>query len=374
MKRILILGFLIKFLAIFLTLHNDQIYIWEIPAHFLGNVSLIGSYYGPLSFLIFGFLSPVYYLSLQIGYWILKVPYLFVDLYILYILLKLTPRNLHQKIMVFWWLNPVVIFSTYMLGQLDILLSLSVVLSVYLASKSKIASTVSIGAGVAIKTMSLPLILPTVLTIEKNFKSRIMLLLIGALAAFVPGLLLFLITKIDITNAYFPKGIIFYPKISTTPDSIWEYTSLIIGVLGFVFIQIKLFTKNYSSKYLQNTLYASLAFVLVALPIYSLHRYVIITPLLVLVAVKNKKIITLSIILVMLVLGYVYQWRLQWGLIVHIFPIVKDYPAIREFLNPYLKYENLAFAFRVIVDISLMYLAFVAFSETGKRSKREQTN
>jgi len=241
MKKYFLLGLLIKFLFVVFTFHLDTLFIWERPAHFIQNLHTISSYYGPLTYITFGMLSPIYFLSQNIGYWILKIPYLFVDIYILYLLLKMSPKAIHKKVLVFWWLNPIVIFSTYAMGQLDIILSLCVVLSVYVAKRHHVFSILSLGAGVAYKTMTLPLLISSSLILEKNLVKRIEMIAIGISVPLLLGILFWLPSHQNISNTYFPTGIIFYPKLSMTPDAIWEYSSLFIGIIGFSISLPKIF-------------------------------------------------------------------------------------------------------------------------------------
>jgi len=360
MKKYCLLGLAVKLIFIFFAFHNDLIFIWERPAHFFENIHTIGSYYGPLTYITFGILSPIYFLSQYIGYWILKVPYLFVDTYILYLLLKMSPEAIHKKILIFWWLNPVVIFSTYAMGQVDIILSLSVVLSVYFSKRRRIFSILSLGAGVAYKTMTLPLLIPLSIILEKSTIGKIKMAAIGLSVPVLLAILFWLPAHSNIANTYFPTGIIFYPKLSMTPDSIWEYSSLLAGTISYLAIQYLLIKNKTHISNLAPVFFASLAFVIITLPIYSMFRYTLLMPLLVLVSLKMKKALALTLILILLPLGYLYIWPLEWGLIAHIYPEAKNLPALREWVAPLVNYENIAFVFRVIADSLIFYLAVIS--------------
>ncbi len=361
MKKYFLLGLIIKSLFIVFTFHLDTLFIWERPAHFIQNLNTIGAYYGPLTYITFGILSPIYFLSQHIGYWILKTPYLFVDFYILHLLLKMSPKSLHKKVLIFWWLNPIIIFSTYAMGQVDIFLSLCVVISVYVAKRRRTFSSLSLGAGVAYKTMTLPLLIPTALILEKNLVERIKIIAIGISVPLIIGLLFWLPSHPNISNTFFPTGIIFYPKLSMTPDSIWEYLSLLAGVIGFFAVQYLLIKNKTHISNLAQGLFASLAFVMIALPIYSIFRYTILMPLLVLVSLKMRKALSLALILILLPFGYLYIWSLEWGLIAHIYPQAKNLLALREWVAPLINYENVAFFFRIIADSLIFYLAILSF-------------
>lgn len=374
MKKYFLLGLIIKSLLVAFTFHLDTLFIWERPAHFIQNLPTISSYYGPLTYITFGILSPIYFLSQHVGYWILKIPYFFLDIYILYLLLKLSHPAIHKKILIYWWLNPIIIFSTYAIGQVDIILSLCVALSVYTARKHRVFSILSIGAGVAYKTMTLPLLIPSALILGKSVTDKIKMMLIGISVPFVFALLFWLPAHSNVVNTYFPTGIIFYPRLSTTPDSIWEYLSLFAGIIGFFVVQylvIKNKTRIYNLKY---ALFTSLSFVIIALPIYSIFRYTLLMPLLVLISLKMKKTFTLTLILILLPLGYLYIWPLEWGLIAHIYPQVKNLPALREWIAPLVNYENIALALRIIADSLIFYMAILSLKKMFIKIKRNQSS
>lgn len=93
----------------------------------------------------------------------------------------------------------------------------------------------------------------------------------------------------------------------------------------------------------------------------------VLMPLLILFSLNNKKEKFLALILVTLTLGYIYVWRLQWGLFVHIYPQATNLPALREFVSPIINYENAAFLFKVTADSLILYLAAASLSLTFKK-------
>lgn len=369
MRKYLFLGLIIKLIIIVFTQHDDLIYTWRIPYLFFPNLNAVGTYYGPLTYITFGILSPVYFISKYVGIWILKIPYLLVDIYILMLLLKLTPKSIHKKVLIFWWINPIVIFSTYALGQLDIIMSATLVLAVALAKKSHVSSMLSLGAGIAYKTMTLPLLIPASLILEKEPFQRAKMLALGVLVPIILTLLFWIFYRSSLSDAYFPSGTIFYPQLSLKPDAIWEYFSLVIGATGYLSAQLLLLKNKIKKVYFPEVLFSSLSFVLIALPLYSLHRYMVLIPLLVLVAVRYQKVKSLTLIIFLLFFGYVYVWRLQWGLVVHLYPQVAHFPALREFTAPLIDYENLAFVFRVIADSLILSLSVLSLKKTFAADK-----
>lgn len=198
MKRItpwLILGILIRLIIIPITLHPD-IRGYNLGAYlisnghifnfydYLGNLphtdQLISIYgkdlfiYPPLAYLypaifvkIFSFIFPnELFQTLLIDMWktighpqfsllvyLLKAPYLIPDLLIVYLFGKLF-KNTKEKFLaqVFWLLNPVVIYATYMISQFDVLLALSIVACLIMAKNRKFFyAAVALALGAAVK-------------------------------------------------------------------------------------------------------------------------------------------------------------------------------------------------------------------------------
>ena len=124
---------------------------------------------------------------------LLKLPYFLFDFGILILLIKLFKEK-RQKILaaIFWLFNPVALYSTFMVGQFDVIPTFFVVMAVFLALKKKPElALLSLGVGGATKIFPLLLILPTVLVLEKNLWKRLKLVILG-LAPFVITVLPFL--------------------------------------------------------------------------------------------------------------------------------------------------------------------------------------
>ena len=183
MKKILpwlILGILIRLVITPITLHPD-IRGYNLGAYlisqghvfnfydYLGNLpendQLVNIYgrdlfiYPPLAYLypavFLKLLWPLYpqelFQTLLIDMWktiehpqfsllvyLLKLPYLIPDLLIVYLLGKFFKNNREKFLaQIFWLLNPVVIYTTYMISQFDVLLALSIIASLLLAKNKK---------------------------------------------------------------------------------------------------------------------------------------------------------------------------------------------------------------------------------------------
>jgi len=116
-------------------------------------------YHGFMLFL----LAPFAFLGELIGIaeFVIKIPLLIADLIILIILLELLP-NKENKILFYYFLNPIIIYGTYIHSQLDIIPTMLLFTSIYfLTIQKKTLSSIFLGLAVATKIhviIAIPLI------------------------------------------------------------------------------------------------------------------------------------------------------------------------------------------------------------------------
>lgn len=116
---------------------------------------------------------------------LLKMPYLPFDILIAYLLYNLFVSK-REKILAFtfWIFNPWVLYSTYMMGQFDIIPTFFVMLALYLIvkiadlNKAVFLGSIALGFGAAFKIYPLLLLLPLVFLLNTWLK-RIMAILLG---------------------------------------------------------------------------------------------------------------------------------------------------------------------------------------------------
>ena len=226
MKKILpwlILGILIRLVITPITLHPD-IRGYNLGAYlisqghvfnfydYLGNLpendQLVNIYgrdlfiYPPLAYLypavFLKLLWPLYpqelFQTLLIDMWktiehpqfsllvyLLKLPYLIPDLLIVYLLGKFFKNNREKFLaQIFWLLNPVVIYATYMISQFDVLLALSIIASLLLAKNKKFFyATIALALGAAVKQFVFLLLPILAIYTPGSFKKKIGVLLTG---------------------------------------------------------------------------------------------------------------------------------------------------------------------------------------------------
>lgn len=114
---------------------------------------------------------------------LVKLPYLIFDLPIAFLLTEFFKEEKMKRLaFLFWILNPVSLYTSFMIGQFDVIPTFFVVLSLVLAQKNKSSlALISLGVGGAFKVFPLLLIPFTVIILGKNIRERLKLLALGSL-------------------------------------------------------------------------------------------------------------------------------------------------------------------------------------------------
>ncbi len=198
----LILGLAVRLVLIPLTLHPDFRAV-NLAGYFIAQkgqlfsfydtisqlprsdwlVSLYGDnlfIYPPLAYITHGIFNKFFYWAYpQNAFWVLindigqlrhtagfvslmyflKLPYLIVDILCFWLLSRYKLQAIGHKLICLWWLNPVVIYVTYMIGQFDIFIALFILLSLIFSAKKPLVSAVMLGLGAGFKPFPLLLLL-----------------------------------------------------------------------------------------------------------------------------------------------------------------------------------------------------------------------
>ncbi|HCC08684.1 TPA: hypothetical protein DEP81_01740 [Candidatus Woesebacteria bacterium] len=111
---------------------------------------------------------------------ILKLPYLFIDIAMAFVLASLFKSEKQKKTAFLLWLfNPVTFYATFSMGVFDIIPAIFTVLSLVFAKKNKLGwAAVMIGIGTAYKQYPI-FLLPFVVLSAKGFKNRLKVLALG---------------------------------------------------------------------------------------------------------------------------------------------------------------------------------------------------
>ncbi len=121
-------------------------------------------------------------LNLNLSLLLFKIPYFIFDLGLAYLITTLV-KDRKDKIYAFsfWLFNPVSLYSTYMMGQFDIIPTFLALLALFFASKNRIyLSSMLLGLGGSFKIFPLLFLLPLSFT-KEGIGQRIKIILAGLL-------------------------------------------------------------------------------------------------------------------------------------------------------------------------------------------------
>jgi len=113
---------------------------------------------------------------------VLKLPYLFIDIAMAFVLTSLFDKEKQKKwAFLLWLFNPVTFYATFSMGVFDIIPAIFTVLSLVFAKKNKLGwAAVMIGIGTAYKQYPI-FLLPFVVLAAKGFWNRAKVLILGLL-------------------------------------------------------------------------------------------------------------------------------------------------------------------------------------------------
>lgn len=160
--------------------------------------------YPPLAYFVFGifhlpiakFIDPGFILnlwqnsnsiyqdpSLFLNLLLFKLPYLFWDIALAFVLSKFFEKETHKRYaFIFWIFNPLALYSTFMMGQYDLIPTFFVVLALYFAKNKRFtASILSLGIGASFKIFPLLFIFPAAFVFGRSFINKIKYTLAGLL-------------------------------------------------------------------------------------------------------------------------------------------------------------------------------------------------
>ena len=304
-----------------------------------------------------------------------KVPYLLFDLGCALLLLSIfkdTKKGLTAFI--FWMVNPVIIFATYIAARHEVIAIFFVLLSLYYAKNNLSArSLLSLGASIIIRFYPLILLLFFVIILGRRFWERVKLVVWGILPL---GLLVILTrlfhqaTKVE--------------KLSQTPQA--QYLLSMAFYLGYLSDRLFIFVALYAVLLLYTIfrtphsfagLWRMLLILLLgifATSFFHVHYFMWLVPFLTLQVVEDRRFIGLFIILVLGWVVYSFQWKGVFAGLLFT-PINVRYfmslPSPFEVINRYYSAANFIGIWRSIfsgVCLWMMYL--VVRQSLAEKEKR----
>lgn len=273
-----------------------------------------------------------------------KLPLLFIDIGVAFLLAGLFEKQNQKKMaFIFWIFNPLTIYSTFMMGQFDIIPVLFTVLTLVLIKKKNyIWAILSIGVAGSFKIYPLLLIPPLAFASSKDLWPRLKYLALG----FLP----FLITIAPyISSPAFRQMVLLSPK---------NQKMLFLGLpvsgaeVLYPFLII-LFLIYFHSLYSKQTFELYEYFLIILLTMFSVSNFhpqwfLWITPFLIIYLIKYNFKYTLLVASLLgswLVLTLLFESSLSYGLFNPIFPKLKDAKSLAEVFST----SEMLFKFKSII-------------------------
>jgi len=300
--------------------------------------------------------------ELYLHLFLFKLPYLFFDVWLAFILSGLF-KNEGSKKSVFklWMLNPVTIYATFMMGQFDLLPAFFTMLAVYFLAKGRNAwAMISLGIGASYKMYPLFFVIPAAFIAGKSFWEKIKLIALG----FAPYVLF---TLPFISSPAFREMVLFNAKDQKMLYLIFKVTGA-EGIYPFIIGLIVIFFVSYFDNKKRNISYYFLAILLLFYSVTSYHPqwFLWVAPLLVYELVKNNFkhwTLTATLFVCWLILTLLFEASLSYGLFNPIFPQLVNAPSLSDFVAKYTDVFLFKSVIRSIFAGASIYYIYLLFSE-----------
>lgn len=179
---------------------------------------------------------------------ILKLPYLIADLVAVLLLFKISKSRIINKWHVIVWVfNPVILYTTYIFGQFDILVIVLILAGFLIVRKRSNIGFLLLGMAGAFKIYPYLIVIPSAFIFGKNLKEKLKLLVIS----FLPFIITTIPTLINSPQlalfTFFPKNIFHYKTVLYGWDKyspIVKYGLLALSYLVVLFFSIFLKIKD----------------------------------------------------------------------------------------------------------------------------------
>ncbi len=220
----------------------------------------------------------------------MKLPYLIFDFLLIKIFLKMLPDKRKKKyFIVFWAVNPVVIYGTYMVGQFDLIPAFLVVLAYYysLQQGKEHFACLSLSIGFLFKIFPI-VFLPIVLLVSsRSIKDFIRLFLYGT----VPAVFFYFLFYLVSGKATFLLFDVFSYNFSLATDQsifvLRACQAIVCALVGYhiIFLSQRKFNNILLSQYFLLVYFSCFW----GLPIASTHYFIWLTPFLIFYTINNSK-------------------------------------------------------------------------------------
>lgn len=308
-----------------------------------------------------------------------KTPLLLFDIASIIILFQFVKRKVLRKVSVLYWaINPVIIYTTYIFGQFDIIVLFFILWGFYLIRKHTKLGMLALGVAGALKSYPFIIVLPLALIYGKDVKEKLKLLII-AMTPFIVSIVPVLLNSPQLALfTFFPKNIFHYKQ----PLEGWEkysqlikYGSLIISYLIILLLSLSLKLKD---KW-KTSIGISLIVVLLALTLAGrTHFHYLIWEMPLIILWFRKYLKFLFVVIIIQTISFAsYKLlanQLQLGLFA---PLNTDYfsslPTLNSIINQFIPYRIVSTIGFITFTLINLYLIIKIFSELIFRTEIKKT-
>ena len=304
-----------------------------------------------------------------------KVPYLLFDLACAFLLLRIFKDDKKGlAAFIFWMVNPVIIFATYIAARHEVIAIFFILLSLYYARNNLSArSLLSLGVSIIIRFYPLILLPFFIVILGRRFWERVKLAFWGILPL---GLLMILTRLFHETTKV--------EKLARTPQG--QYLLSMAFYLGYLSDRVFIFVAIYAVLLLYTIFrtdhsFASLWRMLLILLLgifatsfFHVHYFMWIVPFLTLQMVEDRRFIGLFGILVLGWIVYSFQWKGVFAGLLFT-PINVRYfmslPSPFEIINEYYSAANFIGIWRSIFSGVCLWMMYLVLRESlAEKEKR----
>ncbi len=363
---ILIIGVVLRILLSVSTFHPDSL-AFKLGGELIASGKILNLYdysdpnvavlnYPPLVYFFHGIFKIILGSFLG-GVLLIKLPYIIFDLLTGYFLSKLFISK-RESLIAFglWIFNPINLFSTYMMGQFDIIPTFFTVLCFFLISRNRLYwAALALGGGIAFKIYPIFLVI-LIIVFGKNYIEKIKLFLLS-LVPYSLSILPFLPSHSFRSTALFAaqSSKSLYASIPVSGGE-----SILLFPASLIFFYLFLLRKKTEKIFFWKVFLVPLLLFFIFTHFHP-QWFIWVTPFLILDLVVEKFKNGLPIILLFVSWAgslFFFDPSLTIGMFAPIFPALKEVPSIWTILNLNLDYNLSRSLLQTIFVGSSVYLIY----------------
>lgn len=291
------------------------------------------------------YLAPLDQYERHLNIFLLKIPYVFFEAVLLLFLSQLVQSPWRRRAALLWLWNPVVVYTTYLWGQIDVLTTmLLVIMAVAVVRSQRVATITALVLATMIKTLPIILWIPVAYVLARPW-SRSVIVLTGIITLFLAGNLPWIKDLERLNISYFPSVMASPFDFSLRPDSVIATMKLlIVGLIGLVLVIGVVRRPPLKPGRIVGVITVVLYLFFSAYRGTLFNHYVVLMPFLLLFWLKDRHAaLKMMVFSGLLFLTHIYTRPLQGELFT---PLGIDWltnaPSSREFVAPWFQYEHLS--------------------------------